>query len=534
MKNKASDSLRKLLQGFQSFSPGQKTVAIFAVLAIVVGGFLFSSWVTKPTYAPLFSNLASADAAAIVDKLAAANTPYQLTGGGGTIMVPQDQVYDLRLKMSGAGLPAQQDSGYSLLDKQGVTTSEFQQQVTYQRAMEGELAKTIKAIDGVQTAVVHLAMPEKSVFADQEKKPTAAVLVQLAPGKKLTPQQVQAIVNLTSSSITGLAPEDVTVADSTGAVLSTAGSVGGGGGVADTRAQATRDYEDRLATSIQAMLDQVVGPGHSVAKVTSQLDFDKTQTKTEKFSSNPTAKPLAESATNETYNGTGGSGAGVLGPDNIQVPAGTAGGNGKYDKKSSATQNAVDKVTEVRDAAPGAVVRQSVAVLLDAKASASLPAGEVQKLVSGAAGINAARGDNVVVSQMPFDGSAATNAAKDIAAAKAEAARAQYLSIGKTAGLGLLIALLVFFAWRQSRKTKRTEMTYADLERLDEGELAELEAYRARELAMANRAALEGGPGGPAEVDPSAIKRDEISAMVDRQPDEVAQLLRGWLADRRS
>ncbi|HEV7755512.1 MAG TPA: flagellar basal-body MS-ring/collar protein FliF [Mycobacteriales bacterium] len=534
MVNKATDAFRRFGKTFGSFSPGQKTVAIFAVLAIVVGGFLFSSWVTKPTYSPLFSNLAAADAAAIVEKLTAENTPYQLAAGGQTIMVPQDKVYDLRLAMSGAGLPAQQDGGYSLLDKQGVTTSEFQQQVTYQRAMEGELAKTVKSIDGVQAAVVHLAMPEKSVFADEEKKPTAAVLVELGPGKKLAPQQVQSIVNLTSSSISGLAPEDVTVADSTGALLSTAGAVGGGAGVADARTQATHEYEDRLAASIQSMLDQVVGPGHSVAKVTSQLDFDQTQTKTEKFTSDPKTKALKESATNETYNGTGGGGAGVLGPDNIQVPAGTAAGNGTYDKKSSATENAVDKVTEVRNAAPGAVVRQSVSVLLDAKTSASLPAGEVQKLVSGAAGINTARGDQVYVSQMPFDGTAATTAQKDLAAAKADEQRAQYMSIGKTAGLGLLVALLVFFAWRQSKKTRRSDVSYAELERLDDTELAELEGFRARELAAANRTALEGGARGPADPDPSAHKRDEISAMVDRQPEEVAQLLRGWLADRRS
>jgi flagellar M-ring protein FliF len=105
------------------------------------------------------------------------------------------------------------------------------------------------------------------------------------------------------------------------------------------------------------------------------------------------------------------------------------------------------------------------------------------------------------------------------------------MSVGKTAGLVLLVLLLLFLAWRQSRKSKRSEVTYADLERLDEGDAAELEAYRARELAMANRAAIEGGPG--TEQDGSAQKRDEISAMVDRQPDEVAQLLRGWLADRR-
>jgi flagellar M-ring protein FliF len=532
MPPKVTETLRKFGKTFGSFSAGQKTVAIAAVLAIVVGGFLFSRWISTPTYTPLFSNLAAADASAIVDKLAATGTPYQLTNGGQTIMVPQDQVYNLRLQMSGAGLPAQADSGYSLLDKQGVTTSEFQQQVTYQRAMEGELAKTIKSIDGVQSAVVHLAVPQKSVFADETQKPTAAVLVGLAPGKKLSPQQVQAIVNLTSSSVTGLAPEQVTVADSTGAVLSSAGAIGGNAGAADARAQATKDYQDRLAAGIQKMLDQVVGPGKSVAQVTTQLDFDSTQTKTEKFT-DPKVKPLAESTTTERYTGTGGGGAGVLGPDNIAVPNGAAGGNGTYNKDTANRQNAVDKVTEVRNAAPGRVVRQSIAVLVDAKTAAGLPNGQLQQLVSAAAGVDATRGDTVVVSQMPFDQTAAANAKKELDAAAAADRQAQWMSIAKTGGLALVVLVLLFLAWRASRKPKRSEVTYAELERLDESELAELEAYRAQELAGANRAAIEGGPGSQAEADETAAKRDEISAMVDKQPDEVAQLLRGWLADRR-
>jgi flagellar M-ring protein FliF len=532
MRNRATDSFKRLGQGFAAFSPGQKTVAIIAVVAILVGGFLFSSWVSKPTYTPLFSNLAAADASAIVDKLAASGTPYQLTDGGNTILVPQAQVYDLRLKMSGAGLPAQASSGYALLDKQGVSTSEFQQQVTYQRALEGELTNTIKSIDGVQSAVVHLAMPEKSVFAAEEKKPTAAVLVSLAPGKRLSSQQVQAIVNLTSSSVTGLAPDQVTVADSTGAVLSSAGQLGGNAGVADARAQATKDYQDRLAAGIQRMLDQVVGPGKSVAQVTTQLDFDQTQTKTEKFSSNPNAKALNESSTTEKYNGTGGAGGtGVLGPDNIQVPGGN-GGNGTYQKDTAARQNAVDKVTEVRNSAPGAVTRQSVAVLIDAKAAANLPAGQVQQLVAAAAGINAARGDTVVVSQMPFDGTAAADAQKALADAQKADQQAQWMSMAKTGGLVLLVLLLVFFAWRASRKPKRSEVTYAEMERLDADEAAELDAYRAAELTASNRMALE--VGTRPQVDPHVEKRDEINAMVDKQPDEVAQLLRGWLADRRT
>jgi flagellar M-ring protein FliF len=532
MRDKATNSLKRVGQTFASFSAGQKMVAGLAVLAIVLGGFFFSSWVTKPSYSPLFSNLAAADASAIVDSLNTAGVPYQLTDGGATILVPQQQVYDQRLKMSGEGLPAQSDSGYALLDKQGVTTSEFQQQVNYQRALSGELTKTVESIDGVRTAVVNLAMPEKSVFADEEAKPTAAVLVDLAPGKQLSSQQVQAIVNLVSSSVTQLEADKVTVADSTGKVLSAPGQAGGVGGVADSRAQATKEYEDRLAGGIQRMLDQVVGPGKSVAQVTTQLDFDKTQRKTESFTSKPNTTPLNESSTTERYTGSGGNnGTGVLGPDNIQVPNG-AGGNGTYSKDTAARQNAVDKVTEVRDAAPGAVVKQSVAVLVDAKTSAALPAGEIQRLVAAATGIDAARGDTVVVSQMPFDGTAQQTAQKALADAAAAEQRSQWMSTGKTVGLALLVAALVFFAWRASRKTRRTEVTYADLERLDGPELAELEAYRSAELAAANRMALE--PAGGAQADLHGKKRDEINAMVDKQPDEVAQLLRGWLADRRS
>ena len=532
MRTKATDQLKRLGQTFASFSAGQKTVALLAVLAIVLGGLFFSSWVSKPTYSPLFSNLAAKDASAIVDQLNSSGVPYQLSDGGGTILVPQQQVYDLRLKMSGQGLPAQTDSGYALLDKQGVTTSEFQQHVNYQRALSGELTKTVESIDGVRGAVVNLAMPEKTVFADDQSQPTAAVLVDLAPGKQLAPQQVQAIVNLVSSSVPGLSADKVTVADSTGAVLSTAGDAGGAMGVAGTRAQATKDYEDRLAAGIQRMLDQVVGPGKAVAQVTTQLDYDKTQTKTESFSSKPNTKALNESSTLEKYTGTGGNnGTGVLGPDNIQVPSG-AGGNGTYSKATAARQNAVDKVTEIRDRAPGAVVKQSVAVLVDAKASAALPAGELQRLVGAAAGIDATRGDSVVVSQMPFDGTAQKAAQKTLADAAAADQQAQWMSIGKTVGLALLVAGLVFLAWRSSRKPRRTEVSYAELERLDAAELAELEAYRAAEVATTNRVALE--PSGGSEMDRFGKKRDEISAMVDKQPEEVAQLLRGWLADRRS
>src|SRR3569833_1809482 len=174
MRDRLTTLARKGSGAWRSFTPGQKAVTSFAILALGSGGYFFANWTSTPSYAPLFSGLAPADASAIVDKLNAAGTKYELADGGATIMVPKDQVYDLRIQMSGAGLPAQGDAGYSLLDKQGVMTSEFMQQVTYRRALEGELSKTIKSISGVTAANVHLAIPVKDGGAGGARGPAAA------------------------------------------------------------------------------------------------------------------------------------------------------------------------------------------------------------------------------------------------------------------------------------------------------------------------------------------------------------------------
>src|SRR4051795_13609024 len=159
-----------------TISLGQKIVIGLLLAGLVLGGFVFFRWITAPTMSPLFSNLSSSDASSIVEELNAEGVSYTLADGGQTIMVANEQVYDLRLTMSGKGLPAGDDTGYSLLDEQGITTSEFQQQVTYQRALEGELSKTLEALDGVNSAVVHLAIPQEDVFATDQSDPTASVL----------------------------------------------------------------------------------------------------------------------------------------------------------------------------------------------------------------------------------------------------------------------------------------------------------------------------------------------------------------------
>src|SRR3954470_16962510 len=216
MKSALAGTLERARSTFATISLGQKVVIGLLLAGLLLGGFYFYSWITTPTQAPLFSNLASTDASAIVDELNAEGVAYTLADGGGTIMVPQDKVYDLRLAMSGKGLPAGQDTGYALLDQQGITTSEFQQKVSYHRAMEGELQKTLEALKGVRTAVVHVALPKDEVFVTDKSKPTASVLLDLAPGTTLAGEQIQAVTNLVSSSIQGMDPEQVTVADSSG------------------------------------------------------------------------------------------------------------------------------------------------------------------------------------------------------------------------------------------------------------------------------------------------------------------------------
>jgi len=541
MRDRISAGVRQGTSTFTAFSPGQKMVTVVAVIALAVGGYFFATWASAPTYAPLYSNLASADAAAIVEKLAADGTPYELTDGGATILVPKEQVYDLRLAMSGQGLPASGEGGYSLLDKQNVMTSEFMQQVGYRRAMEGELAKTIKSISGVKAATVHLAIPQKDVFTDDQQKPTASVLVATGPGRPLRSDQVQAVVHLVASSVEGLEPANVTVVGADGTVLSSGMSdvAGGGSAAGDQRSRATREYEQRLGTSLQRMLDQVVGPGNAVVQVSADLDFDTTETKTQKYVADPSTPPLAESKKSEKYTGGGNSTGGVLGPDNIQVPGGVAGSGAAYENTTETRNNAVGVVTETRKSAPGAVRKLSVAVLLNSGAVKGANEAQLQQLVSSAVGLDGQRGDTIAVSAMAFDKAASEATKKELEeSAKAEETEKLYSMIKTGGTIGGVVVLLIMAVLGSRRRNKKLKaMMEAELARFSEEQAA---------LVGSGAPALEGGAAGampaleartPAPKPDSVLLREErqrdIAALVEQQPEEVAALLRGWLADRR-
>ncbi|WP_456600128.1 flagellar basal-body MS-ring/collar protein FliF [Blastococcus sp. SYSU DS0616] len=531
MKSALAGTLERARSTFETVSAGQKVVIGLLLAGLTLGGFFFYSWITTPTQAPLFSNLAATDASAIVEELNAQGVEYDLADGNGTIMVAKDKVYDLRLAMSGKGLPAGQGTGYALLDEQGITTSEFQQQVTYQRALEGELANTLKALAGVNSAVVHVALPKDEVFVADKAVPTASVLLDLAPGTALTGEQIQAVTNLVSSSIQDMEPDQVTVADSTGQVLSAAGT-GVTAAAGDARSQVEQDYENRLAANAQKILDQVVGPGKAVVSVRADVDLAQRNTTTETYQFEEGTPPLSEQTTIEEYVGAGTPVGGILGPENMPDAAENAGGESTYNKESTTANNAVGKTVEVVDDAPGTLNRLTVSVVMDEAVAGNLNQQQMTDLMVTAVGLDEARGDDITVAALPFDATAAENAAAAMEAAREAEAAEQMWSMIRTGGIAAGIALVVLIVWLRSRRREDDEddEDYEALE-LDDDVLAELDRLRVastRQVVEPDNAALE------LEAAERAKVRGEISTMVSERPDEVAAMLRGWLGEGKS
>jgi flagellar M-ring protein FliF len=526
---------RRLGATIQGFTAGQRTVAVIGLAILALGGVALGSWVTRPTYTPLFTGLQSVDASAVVQQLDKGGVPYQLTDGGSTVLVPQEKVYDERLKAAAAGLPAAPTSGYSLLDKMGVTSSEFQQNITYKRAIEGELGTTISHLEGITAATVQLAVPEQTVFTSQQIEPTASVFVQTVPGQVLSGDKVEAIVHLTSAAVPNLKPASVTVVDAQGTVLSAVGV-----GLSGSGAKQATEYQQRTQTAVQTVLDKVLGPGNATVAVTPEVDQQSAQQKSETFEGAADVPPLSQSTTTEKYEGTGASGvSGVLGPDNIAVPGG-AGGTGTYDSTKDTRNNAVNKVTEDRTIPAGALRRQSVSVAVNQAAAGGLNIENLTALVSAAAGIDAERGDVLSMEVIPFSTAAADQARAALAQQQAqEAARVQdrqLITMISVAGALLALVGVAIALWIRSRR--RAVREPVDLG----GDLAIEELIPIVEtpetVALPTIEARLERESVPALPDPSddALDAERRRAQVNRlgatEPQKAAELLRGLMDDR--
>ncbi len=506
------------------FTTGQKVMTVLAAVGVIVAGVLFMGAESKPTYQPLFTNLQSSDAGAITQQLASQKIPYQLADGGSTILVPAADVDQERVALAQQGLPQAGNVGFSNLEKSGITTSEFVQQVEYQQALEGQLEQTISSIQGVQSAQVNLVVPQQSDFAvGTQQKTTASILVNLAPGTVLSTGQVSAVVHLAASSVPGLSSSDVTVVDNHGDVLTAPGDAGGTSGASNT--QQTNAYDSQLAASLTALLGRVVGEGNAAVQVNALLNFNQSQTTTNGLQLNaqgqPVTAPTGQNTSNSTYSGSGTPPSGVLGSS--QAPT-TTGGNGTYSTTSSQITNAVGQVTQTVKQAPGQVQRTSVAVLLNS--SKKVNQAQVRSLVTAAAGLNTgqrrpARGhvDAVRGSELAVT--------RQLAAASASAHRQQ--SLEHAGEIGALVLLIAAMVAATVIAAKRRRPLYQEIALGELGPMASMIPVEEERNPTGELPAVRTAPA--LKLGSDAVLA-QVNQFVEQRPAEAAHLLKSWADER--
>lgn len=525
------------------------TLVAVAIATLGVIAFL-TQWAQQPEYSAVFTGLSESDASAIVTKLKELKIPYELTNGGSTVRVPSDKVYDIRLQLVSQGLPKGSTVGYELFDKMSFGLTDFAQRLNYQRALEGELSRTISRIAGVEDARVHIVLPQSELFAAKEKAATASVALKLRPGSEPDSRQVQGIATLVARSVEGLKPENVTMVDGDGNLLSGGGdAIASVGARTSSQAEAQKGFEKTIQRDVQGMLEQVLGPRKAVVRVNMLLDWDQYESSTETYSPNgkPTQVRSAKEITERSSTPLGDvTGSGIptypLGPAGpigaataTPVPTAQAGATAitatavttttqaattatepKYERREVTTNYEVSKLVEKMVKTPGAVKRQSISVMLDGQLDEATVA-TVTKAVGAAAGVDQARGDVVVVTSLPFDRSAATS---DQQTQKDAEQRNLYFEIAKyvLAGLSILIVLLMVRSFTRglTRGPKRV------------GPVNAVEARR-ESRALAAAAARASLP----EEDPRVqLTQGEVTELAKNQPKLMAGIIKTWLDER--
>ena len=419
MPEKARAFLKQLTDFWASLPTPKRIALVTVVTAVLIGVMAISVLSSRETYGTLYSELATEDAAAIVEKLKTAQVPYRIEGGGTMIQVPEERIPGLRLELASAGLPHGGSVGFEIFDRSKIGATEFEQQVNLRRALEGELARSVMSIDGVKSARVHLVLPERRLFAAREESASASVVVKLENAHNFGRKEVAAVVHLVAAAVPTLSKDRVSVVSTEGVTLHRPTSdTQGGGDLADLNAEQARVMAGQLETEAQSQLERVLGPGNADVRVNLWLDNAAREKTEELYEPTKTALRSEHKVEEGVANGDAGV-AGVPGaktnlPDAAgegpvaeEKPAGGAGGGAVR----SQTRNwEVQKVVQKTTTPAGDIRRLSVAVLLNGRYShkgvfAAIPPEEVKALeetVKRAVGFNQERGDTVTVQATKF------------------------------------------------------------------------------------------------------------------------------------
>lgn len=503
--------------------------ALFVSLGLVVLGVV-SVVATRPQNAVLFSGLQPEDSGAIVSKLQEQRIPYEIDGTA--IKVPSSKVHELRMELASQGLPQGGTVGFEIFDKTTFGMTEFTQRLNKQRALQGELTRTLDELDGVLQSRVHIAVPEPSVYSDKQQIPTASVVLKLRVGRTLDGNQVAGIVHLVSSAVEGMKPSGVTVIDTNGNVLSEGADEATG---LDPRMSASqlrlkREHEQEVEKDIQTMLEHVLGPNKAIVRVSAKMNFDRTETNSEEYMPNVnpavqrtgaqttpglTGVVTSEETTTETYTGNG-----IQGAQSPMRQTNVRGGPGDYNREQKTHSYEVSKTTKHTVQSPGQVDRLSVAVMLDKTGTIDETA--IRNAVIAAAGLDLKK-DQLSVTSMAFDDSARRAEDKEMQVAEKQAL---YISLGKTVGgalllVGFLVALGRMLNPAKKRKKKKGEAT--DVLPAS-GTTPSLDMIIPPTFAPLIEE-LE-------EREPVAVgATSKINDIAQTQPEEIAEVIRKWMSE---
>ena len=537
-------------------------VAAAAAIAIV---FALVLWAKSPDYRVLYNNLSDEDGGAIVTQLTQMNIPYRFNESGGALMVPAEKVHELRLRLAQQGLPKGGAVGFELLDKEKFGISQFSEQVNYQRALEGELARTIQTLGPVKGVRVHLAMPKPTLFVREQKAPSASVTISLQPGRAMDEGQINAIVHMVSSSVPGLPPGNVTVVDQTGRLLTRTDA--DGRNLNDAQLKYTGEVESRFQQRIEAILNPIVGQGNVHAQVTAQINFDTREQTDEQYKPNGSPDNSAIRSRQTSTSDQSGSPypGGVPGAlSNQPAPAtaapvetpnannANANGNNANNPANNATTTStarpatptnsrrddtvnyeVDRTVRHTKMNVGDVQRLSVAVVVNYRtdekgktvALTEQQIKQLEDLTREAIGYSQQRGDSINVVNSPFN--AVDNSGGDLPFWQQQAFFDQLMSGGRW----LLIALVAFVLYRKlvrPQLIRKQEVEKAALEAAAQQAQAkeEQEAYNVQlskdeqdqERKFQNRVSAE-------------VMSQRIRDMSENDPRVVALVIREWMSN---
>ncbi|NLY64831.1 MAG: flagellar M-ring protein FliF [Alcaligenaceae bacterium] len=510
--------------------------AAAGLVALVIVSLL---WLRGPEYKVLFSNLQDKDGGAIVSALGKLNVPYRFNNNGSAILVPGDQVHATRMMLAEQGLPQGGGVGFELMDNPQFGASQFAEQVTYQRAVEGELARSIEAMHSVETARVHLAIPKQTLFVRDRKQPTASVLLNLSPGRSMTDGQIAAIAWLIASSVPGLNADQVSIVDQSGRLLSSGGNLDGLG-QQQTHLKFTEELEQRLGARIISILTPVVGRNNVHAQVSAEVDFAQREQTSEVYRPNqkPDEAAIRSEQTNKTAQAGSQTASGIPGALSNEPPsqpvapitapnqAANATGNqpgAVVLNPTSQTQNAtinyeLDRTISHIKNAVGAINRLSVAVVVNytedengtpAPLSAEIMQ-QINTLVREAIGFSAERGDSLnVVNSLFSDAEPALPVWKD----------PDIIALAKILGQYFLLFIALMLIWFKGIKPFLTA-----LQQQKKTEIANQQALIRKEEEARKAKAEE-----PVKHDHYEDNLRVVKALAAQDPRAVAMVLRTWM-----